>query len=54
MQVAADVTSGEALAEAVARTEAELGPLTLAVNAAGIANAKSLPRTWSEQQYPDA
>jgi NAD(P)-dependent dehydrogenase (short-subunit alcohol dehydrogenase family) len=38
--VAADVTSAEAVGDAVARTEAELGALTLAVNAAGIANAK--------------
>ena len=39
LPLAADVTSGAALAEAVARTEKELGPLSLAVNAAGIANA---------------
>ncbi len=39
LQIAADVTSGEALKDAVARTEADLGPLSLAVNAAGIANA---------------
>lgn len=39
LQIAADVTSGQALNDAVALTEAELGPLTLAVNAAGIANA---------------
>lgn len=39
IQIAADVTSGAALNDAVARTEAELGALTLAVNAAGIANA---------------
>lgn len=38
-EAAADVTSGQALNDAVARTEAGLGPLTLAVNAAGIANA---------------
>ncbi len=37
--IAADVTDSAALAAAVARTEAELGALTLAVNAAGIANA---------------
>ena len=49
VQVAADVTSGEALAEAVARTEAELGPLRLAVNAAGIANANPC-EDMSEQQ----
>lgn len=35
----ADVTRAEDLAEAVARVERELGPLRLAVNAAGIANA---------------
>jgi NAD(P)-dependent dehydrogenase (short-subunit alcohol dehydrogenase family) len=39
IEIAADVTQAAALNEAVARTEAELGPLTLAVNAAGIANA---------------
>jgi len=37
--VAADVTDPAALSAAVARTEAELGPLTLGVNAAGIASA---------------
>jgi NAD(P)-dependent dehydrogenase (short-subunit alcohol dehydrogenase family) len=37
--LAADVTSADALRAAVARTESELGALTLAVNAAGIANA---------------
>ncbi|HZA04997.1 MAG TPA: SDR family NAD(P)-dependent oxidoreductase, partial [Propionibacteriaceae bacterium] len=37
--VATDVTDGGELAAAVQRTEAELGPLTLAVNSAGIANA---------------
>ena len=37
--VPADVTDPESLAEAVQRTETELGPLTLAVNCAGIANA---------------
>src|SRR5690349_22933942 len=36
---AADVTSAAALGDAVARPEAELGALTLAVNAAGIAHA---------------
>ena len=34
-----DVTDAADLAAAVQRTEAELGPLTLAVNSAGIANA---------------
>jgi NAD(P)-dependent dehydrogenase (short-subunit alcohol dehydrogenase family) len=35
----ADVTDAADLDEALRRTEAELGPLTLAVNSAGIANA---------------
>ncbi|ART70308.1 short chain dehydrogenase [Mycobacterium dioxanotrophicus] len=35
----ASVESAEQLRDAVAQTESELGPLTLAVNAAGIANA---------------
>ncbi|MDO1583272.1 SDR family oxidoreductase [Rhizobium oryzicola] len=39
IKIAADVTSGSALNEAVSQTEKELGDLTLAVNAAGIANA---------------
>lgn len=39
IEIAADVTQAAALNDAVARTEAELGTLTLAVNAAGIANA---------------
>lgn len=39
IQIAVDVTDGTALNKAVARTGAELGTLTLAVNAAGIANA---------------
>lgn len=39
IEIAADVTQAAALTDAVARTEAELGQLTLAVNAAGIANA---------------
>ncbi|WMS44615.1 SDR family oxidoreductase [Acuticoccus sp. MNP-M23] len=50
VQVAADVTSADALAEAVAQTEAELGPLTLAVNAAGIANANPCEE-MGEDQY---
>lgn len=37
--IAADVTDAKALEDAVARCGAELGSLTLAVNAAGIANA---------------
>ncbi|MFP5076114.1 SDR family oxidoreductase [Rhizobium sp. YIM 134829] len=39
LSLAVDVTNGAALNEAVARIEAELGTLSLAVNAAGIANA---------------
>lgn len=39
LSLAVDVTDAEALADAVARVEAELGSLSLAVNAAGIANA---------------
>lgn len=39
ISVTADVTDPGSLADAVARTEAELGPLAIAVNAAGIANA---------------
>ncbi len=45
ISIAADVTSGASLNEAVARTEKELGPLSLAVNAAGIANANPR-RRW--------
>jgi NAD(P)-dependent dehydrogenase (short-subunit alcohol dehydrogenase family) len=37
--IAADVTDSEALDQAAFQTESELGPLTLAVNSAGIANA---------------
>jgi len=37
--LAADVTDEAALADAVVRTEADLGPLSIALNAAGIANA---------------
>ena len=39
LAIEADVTDAAGLTEAVRRTEAELGPLTLAVNSAGIANA---------------
>jgi NAD(P)-dependent dehydrogenase (short-subunit alcohol dehydrogenase family) len=37
--VAGDVTDPDSLTEAVARTESDLGPLTLAVNSAGVADA---------------
>lgn len=50
IQISADVTSGEALAHAVRRTESELGPLRLAVNAAGIANANPC-EDMAEEQY---
>ena len=39
IEVAADVTDPGSLAEAVRRTESELGALTLAVNSAGVADA---------------
>jgi NAD(P)-dependent dehydrogenase (short-subunit alcohol dehydrogenase family) len=48
--IAADVTDKSALADAVARTEAELGPLSMAVNAAGIANANAAEE-MEEDQY---
>lgn len=50
IQVPADVTSKAGLTEAVARTEAALGALSLAVNAAGIANA-SPAEDMEEDQY---
>jgi NAD(P)-dependent dehydrogenase (short-subunit alcohol dehydrogenase family) len=50
LQIAADVTNKAALADAVRRTEAELGALSLAVNAAGIANA-SAAEEMEEDQY---
>ncbi|TQS73332.1 SDR family oxidoreductase [Rhodobacteraceae bacterium] len=50
VQIAADVTSGEALTDAVARTEADLGPLGMSVNAAGIANANAC-EDMPEDQY---
>jgi len=39
LAVTGDVTRAEDLAQAIARTEATLGPISAAVNAAGIANA---------------
>ena len=50
IQIQSDVTSGKALAEAVADTERHLGPLRLAVNAAGIANANPC-EGMGEAQY---
>jgi NAD(P)-dependent dehydrogenase (short-subunit alcohol dehydrogenase family) len=40
--VSADVSDLAQIADAVARTEAELGPLTLAVNCAGVTGAQTL------------
>lgn len=50
VQIAADVTSATALGEAVAQTEKDLGPLRLALNAAGIANANPA-EAMAEDQY---
>lgn len=50
VRITSDVTSGEALAEAVAHTQTDLGPLTLALNAAGIANADPC-EDMEEEQY---
>ncbi|AGB75072.1 short chain dehydrogenase/reductase (plasmid) [Rhizobium tropici CIAT 899] len=50
IEIAADVTSKGSMAEAVARTEADLGALSLAVNAAGIANANPA-EDMEEDQY---
>jgi NAD(P)-dependent dehydrogenase (short-subunit alcohol dehydrogenase family) len=52
--IPADVTSPEQMQDAVAHTERELGPLTLAVNAAGIANAcpaESMPLEQWQRVY---
>jgi NAD(P)-dependent dehydrogenase (short-subunit alcohol dehydrogenase family) len=46
----ADVTSKEALFNAVTKTEQKLGPLAIAVNSAGIANANPA-ETMGEEQY---
>lgn len=48
--IAADVTSKADVAEAVRRTEAELGPLRIALNAAGVANAAPA-EDMEEAQY---
>ncbi|UWU24714.1 SDR family oxidoreductase (plasmid) [Rhizobium sp. CB3060] len=50
IQIAADVTNKAALAEAVERADVELGPLSLALNAAGIANANPAEE-MEEEQY---
>lgn len=52
--VQADVTSAEQMEEAVAKIQAELGPLTMAVNSAGIANAapaEEMPLTQWQKVY---
>lgn len=52
--IAGDVTDADALNEAVARAERELGPLRFAVNSAGIANAapaEEMPRDQWQQVY---
>ena len=48
--ITADVTNKESLVEAVAKTEAELGDLAIAVNSAGIANANPAEE-MSEDQF---
>ncbi len=45
----ADVRNGAEIEAAVSRTESELGPLTLAVNAAGIANATAAEEMGEDQ-----
>lgn len=47
--VTGDVTDPNTLAEAVQRTQEELGPLSLAVNSAGIANAAPAEEMSTEQ-----
>ena len=50
LAIVADVTRRADLDDAVARTERDLGPLGIAVNAAGIANAAPA-ETMDEEQY---
>jgi len=50
LQIAADVTSSEALAKVVSNAQKELGLLTLAVNSAGIADANPC-EDMEEKQY---
>lgn len=47
--ITADVTNKGSVAEAVSRAESELGPLSVAVNAAGIANANPAEAMEIEQ-----
>ncbi|MGC3938997.1 SDR family oxidoreductase [Roseobacter sp. EG26] len=49
LQIAADVTDADALAGAVSQTQEVLGPLTLALNAAGVANANPCEKMGEEQ-----
>ena len=49
ISISADVTSSEAIAEAVKETEARLGPLVLALNAAGIADANPCEEMMEDQ-----
>ena len=49
ISISADVTSSEAIAEAVKETEVKLGHLVLAVNAAGIANANPCEEMIEDQ-----
>lgn len=52
--IAGDVTDADALDDAVARTERELGPLRYGVNSAGIANAapaEEMPREQWQRVY---
>lgn len=50
LSISADVISSKALADAVSQTEAGLGSLNLALNAAGIANANPC-ENMEEEQY---
>ena len=50
ISLAADVTSKTALMDAVVKTESDLGPLGISVNAAGIANANPAEE-MEEEQY---
>ena len=61
MTLTADATDPAALAAAVVRTGAALGPLTIAINAPGIANAapagvirltRSLAMEWVGRVWP--
>lgn len=50
ISIKADVTNGQQLNEAVVHVESELGPLAIAVNAAGIANANPA-ESMAEDQF---